>query len=113
MQNKGLENEAKKGTQPYVGKVSMAQRTYLGWKKRAHETKQEGKKHETKGVIVHKSVQCVHHLENTFRQIAIVLLRDLCLVGGTIKDGRIVVHVIDVNNDRRVVLVEIVRGDQA
>ena len=52
------------------------------------------------------------NLEDSFGQISVVLLCDLGLVGGPVKHGRIVVDVIDVNNDRRIVFVQIVRGDQ-
>ena len=52
------------------------------------------------------------NLEDSFGQISVVLLCDLGLVGGPVKHGRIVVDVIDVTNDRRIVFVQIVRGDQ-
>ena len=52
-------------------------------------------------------------LQDSFGQVAIVLLGDLRLVDGPVEDGRVVVDVLDVDDHRRVVLVQIVRRHQA
>jgi hypothetical protein len=52
------------------------------------------------------------NLEYAFGQIPVVFLSDLGLVGGPVKHRRIVVDVVDVNNDRRIVFVQIVRSNQ-
>ncbi len=69
---------------------------------RANQLKSVHKLHEMKRRII--------NLKNPFRESPIVLLRDLSLVSRTIEDGRVVGHVVNVNHDRRVILVEVIRS---
>ena len=52
------------------------------------------------------------NLQDPLGQISVVLLRDLGLVGGPVKDRRVVIDVVDVDDDGGVVLVEVVRGHE-
>lgn len=49
-------------------------------------------------------------LEHAFGQIAIVLLGDLGAICGTLEHGWIVVDILDMDDDGRVVLLQVVRG---
>ena len=51
---------------------------------------------------------CKSNLEHSFGQISVILLRDLCLIGGPVKYRGVVVDIIDVNHHCCVVFVQIV-----
>ena len=53
------------------------------------------------------------NLQDSFGQISVVLLSNLSLVGGAVEDRGVVIHVVDVDDDLGVVLVQIVRGHQS
>ena len=65
-------------------------------------------------IVLFSSVcNCYKDLENALWQIAVVLFSNLCLVGRPVKDGRVVVHVLDVDHHRRVVFVQVVGSHQS
>ena len=76
------------------------------------------KKLKKKGLIqagckgVKTATGAVPNLQDPLGQISVVLLRDLGLVGGPVKDLRVVIDVVDVDDDGGVVLVEVVRGHE-
>ena len=53
------------------------------------------------------------NLEDSFRQISVILLSNLGFVSWSVKDWRIVINVIDVDDHRGVVLIQVVGGDEA
>lgn len=53
------------------------------------------------------------NLQDSFGEISVVLLGYLGLVGGPIENRGVVIHVVDVDNDLGVVLVQIVRCHQS
>lgn len=50
--------------------------------------------------------------ENPLWKTPIILLRDLRLIGGTVKHGRIVVHVIDMDDNGGVIFIFVIRCDE-
>ena len=53
------------------------------------------------------------NLQDSFGEISVVLLGNLGLVGGPVENRGVVIHVVDVDDDLGVVLVQIVRGHQS
>ena len=51
---------------------------------------------------------CKSNLEHSFGQISVILLCDLCLIGGPVKYRGVVVDIIDVNHHSCVVFIQIV-----
>ena len=51
---------------------------------------------------------CKSNLEHSFGQISVILLCDLCLIGGPVKYRGVVVDIIDVNHDCCVVFIQVV-----
>lgn len=56
---------------------------------------------------------CKSNLEHSFGQISVILLCDLCLIGGSVKDRGVVVDIIDVNHHCCVVFIQIVWSHQS
>lgn len=52
-------------------------------------------------------------LQNTLRQVTIVLFCNLCSIRWTLKDGRIVVNIFNMYHDGRVVFFQVIRCCQA
>ena len=59
-----------------------------------------------------QEMQLFINLEDSFGQIPIVLLSDLRFVGRAVEHRRVVIDVVHVNDNRRVILVEIIRSDE-
>ena len=53
------------------------------------------------------------NLEDSFRQVSVIFLSYLGFVSWSVKDWRIVINVIDVDDHRGVVLIQVVGGDEA
>lgn len=58
-------------------------------------------------------VQRRSDLQHTLGQVAVILLGDLRAVGGTLKHGWVVVHILHMDHHCGVVLLQVVRGRQA
>ena len=56
---------------------------------------------------------CKSNLEHSFGQISVILLCDLCFIGGSVKDRGVVVDIIDVNHHCCVVFIQIVWSHQS
>lgn len=52
------------------------------------------------------------NLKHSFGQKSIVFFCDLSFISRSVEGWRVVIHVFDVDDDSRVVLVQVVRGDQ-
>jgi hypothetical protein len=53
------------------------------------------------------------NLKDSFRKVSVVFLCDLSFVRWPVKDGRVVVHIIHVNHDLGVVLVQVIRSHES
>ena len=56
--------------------------------------------------------EAANNLKNTFRKKPIVLFRDLCLVRRSVKGWWVVVDILNIDDNRRVVLIQIVGSNQ-
>ena len=73
----------------------------------------QNKKGEAKKANLISLLALLINLQDSFGEISVVLLGNLGLVGGPVENRGVVIHVVDVDDDLGVVLVQIVRGHQS
>lgn len=55
---------------------------------------------------------CFNDLQHTFGQVAIILFSNLSTICGSLENGRIVIHILDMDNDCGIVLLQIIGCSQ-